>query len=272
MNDIFLMKLKNILVVYTSPTNITQKSTLNIVKKILKKYKIKFDFVIREKLNKKLFHNKDLVIAVGGDGTYLNSSHFILDKTLLFGVNSDPPYKEGFFMGATKNDFEAKLKMILKGNFKIKKLHRLEADISRKKIQELALNEFYIACEKSYYTARYYLTVRGARERQKSSGILVSTAAGSYAWIKSAGGNTLQLGSDRFQYLVREPYCGRTAAKCSLVNGILEKNEKLIIEFEIGRGVIIADSTEKEHKFDAGKKVTIEVSKKPLYVISFSKN
>lgn len=266
------MKLKNILVVYTSPINSSQKSAFNIVKKALEKNNLKFKFIVREKLSKKLFQNRDLVIALGGDGTFLTASHFILDKTLLFGVNSDPEYKEGFFMAATKIDFEKKMIKIFNEKYTIKKLHRLEASIGNKKIPDLALNEFSIACQKPYYTARYYLTVKGVKERQKSSGILVSTAAGSYAWIKSAGGKILQLDSDKFQYLVREIYCGRTAAKCSLVNGFLKKSEKLIIEFEIGKGTIIVDSTKTEYKFKAGKKITIKVSDKPLYAISFKEN
>ena len=98
---------------------------------------------------------------------------------------------------------------------------------------------------------------------------MVSTAAGSYAWVKSAGGKVLPLESDKFEYLIREPYCGRTAAKCSLTNSFLNKNEKIVIEFEIGNGVIIADSIEKEYKFKAKQKVTIKLSKKPIYSIYF---
>jgi len=127
------MKIKNILVVYTKPTNKEQKDTLSLVKNTLKKHKIRYSISDREKLSKKLFQNKDLVIAVGGDGTFLRASHFIFDKTPLFGVNSDPKCKEGFFMVATKNDFEKKLKRVLRNNYKIKKLHRLEAYIGNKK-------------------------------------------------------------------------------------------------------------------------------------------
>ena len=57
------MKLKNILVVYTTPINKVQKSTLELVKNTIKKYKIKFDVVRREKLNKKLFQNKELITS-----------------------------------------------------------------------------------------------------------------------------------------------------------------------------------------------------------------
>jgi len=266
------MKINNILVVYAKTTNKEQKSTLKVVKNTLKKYKINYNSVNREKINLRLFQNKDLIIAVGGDGTFLRTSHFIFDKTLVFGVNSDPKRKEGFFTVADKKDFYEKFRRIMNDNFEIKKIQRLEAYISNKKVSELALNEFYIASEKQHHTARYFLNLRGRKERQKSSGVLIATPAGSNAWIKSAGGKILPLNSDKFEYLVREPYCGRVAAKCSLVNSILNKNEKIEVVFESNKGVLIADSLSKEHKFGAGQKVMVKISKKTLWVVSFTKN
>lgn len=264
------MKLKNTLIVYAKPTSKEEKSTLDLVKNILKKHEINYVTSKREKLNKKLFQNKDLILAVGGDGSFLRTSHFIFDKTPIFGVNSDPKFKEGFFMSATKKDFGKKIKKILKGKYKIKKLHRLEAYIGNKRISELALNEFYIASKKQHHTARYFLTLKGKKERQKSSGVLISTAAGSNAWIKSAGGKILPLNSDKFEYLVREPYCRKVSAKCNLINGILNKNEKIEVIFEVGNGVLIVDSLSKEHSFKAGQRIMIKMSKNPLYLVSFN--
>ena len=75
-----------------------------------------------------------------------------------------------------------------------------------------------------------------------------------------------------FEYLVREPYCGKISAKCTLVNYNLNKNENIEIIFEVGNGLLIADSLSKEHKFKAGQKVAVKMSNKPLYIISFNKN
>lgn len=261
------MKINNILIVYANPKNNIERLTLEIVKNTLKKYKINYKFTHRRKLSKNIFKNKDLIIAVCGDGTFLRASHFIFDKTLVLGVNSDPRNKEGFFMTTSKNDFERKIKRILNGNYKIKKLQRLEAYINNKKIPELALNEFYIASERQYHTARYFLNVKGRKERQKSSGVLISTPAGSNAWVKSAGGKILPLNANKFEYLVREPYYGRVSAKCNLINGILNKNEKIEIVFEVSNGILIVDSLSSEHKFKTGQKVTVKMSKKPLYSI-----
>jgi len=263
------MKIKNILVACTNPKNLAEKQTLQVVEKTLKKYKVDYTTSKRERLNRKLFQNRDLVIAVGGDGTFLRASHFIFDKTPILGVNSDPKCKEGFFMVAARKDFNRKFSKMANNKFKIKKLNRLEAYLNNKKIPELALNEFYISSKKEYRTARYYLTIRGKKERQKSSGIIISTAAGSYAWMKSAGGKQLPLNSDKFEYMVREPYCGKISAKCSLVNSILDKDEKIIVEFEAGNGILIADSLSVEHMFKAKEEVMVKMSNKPLHSVSF---
>src|SRR3989338_1843865 len=263
------MKIKNILVVYTKPKNLAEKQTLHVVEKTLKKYNVNYTSSKKEGLNKKSFQNKDFVIAVGGDGTFLRASHFIFNKTPILGVNSDPKSKEGFFMSAAKKDFNKKFNKIINNSFKIKKLNRLEAYINNKKIPELALNEFYISSKKEYHTARYCFTIMGKREKQKSSGIIISTAAGSYAWMKSAGGKQLPLNSDKFEYIVREPYCGRISAKCGLVNSILDKDEKIIVEFELWGGILIADSLSVEHTFKAKEEVAVKMSNKPLHSVSF---
>ena len=264
------MKISTVLVVYTKPLNDEEKYAFALVRNILKKCNISYKIVHRNKLRNKLLQNNDMVIAVGGDGTFIRASHFIFGKTLVMGVNSNPKYKEGFFMAADKRDFESKIKRIVSGDFKIKKIHRLEAYINNKKVPELALNEFYVASKKQHHTARYFISVRGRRERQKSSGVLISTAAGSHAWIKSAGGKVLPLESDKFEYLVREPYYGRTCEKCSLFNEVLNKNEKVSIAFEVGEGVLIVDSLSKEYKFKAGDKVVVRMSENPLYSVSFA--
>ena len=99
------MKINNILIVYANPKNNAEKSTLELVKNTLRKYKIDYKVVHRGESNKELFKNKDLIIAVGGDGTFIKASHSVFDKTPMLGVNSDPRYKEGFLMSTSKTGF-----------------------------------------------------------------------------------------------------------------------------------------------------------------------
>lgn len=263
------MKLKNMLVVYAKPETKENTLTINKVKTILEKLKIKNIFIEKSKLKKTYFKNKDLIITIGGDGTFLRTSHFILDDKLIFGVNSDVTMKEGFFLKANRKDFEIKINKIIKNKFKIKKLARLEASINNKKIPDLALNEFYIGSDKEYIASRYYIIINGKKERQKSSGVLIATPAGSYAWIKSCGGKKLKLTAKKFEYVVREPYKGILSGKYKLKRGILKKNKKITIISDMEKGLLIVDSLGKEYFFNKKDKITINLSNKDLNVVFF---
>ena len=63
------MKLKNALIVYTKPMSNEEKTSLSLVKKTLNERGIRYKKRRREKLREKFFKNRDLIIAVGGDGT-----------------------------------------------------------------------------------------------------------------------------------------------------------------------------------------------------------
>jgi len=47
------------------------------------------------------------------------------------------------------------------------------------------------------------------------------------------------------------------------------EDEKIIVEFELWDGMLIADSISIEHTFKAKEKVTVRMSNKPLYSVSF---
>lgn len=260
------MNIKNALIVYAIPLNKEQGSTLDKVKKTLEKYCIEFNLANRDKLSKKKFRKPDLIIAVGGDGTFLRAAHFV-GSQLLLGVNSDVKNKEGFFMKSDKNDFEGRLRDIMKRKIKIKKLSRLEASIDGKKIETLALNEFFIGPRKSYHAAKYMIYADGKKERQKSSGILVTTPAGSNAWAKSCSGKALPLNSRKYQFIVREPYEGQVFKNYRLKMGILGKGQKIILISEMLDGILMADSVGREYRFSSGSRAVIKFSNKPVNAV-----
>ena len=254
------MKLKNILLVYTHPAFGEYKSTLDLVKSVLKKYGVNYNLADRDKLKKEQFLGKDLIIAIGGDGTFLRAAHFV-DNEVLFGVNADVNNKEGFFMEGNKKNFESKVKKIINNEIIIKKLIRLECSINNRKIPALALNEFYIGPKKAYHSAKYIIQFGGIRERHKSSGVLVTTPAGSYAWASSCLVKKMPLDSRNFQFVVREPYRGKIFKNYRLKSGVLDRNQKIRIVSEMLDGVIVADSVGKEFEFKNSSEAAIKISK-----------
>ena len=249
----------NVLVVYTK-----NDKAIDIVKNSLRKRNIKFKCIERSELNKSAFRNKNLIIAVGGDGTFLRTSHFIKNE-LLFGVNSNPDRKEGFFMSSCKNDFDKKFELFLKNKFYVEKLTRLKSKINKKEVC-LALNEVFIGNKVPYKTSSYKIFFNNKTEEQKSSGIIVSTGAGSNAWLKSAGVKPFS-SSKKFYFIVREPYTGKLT-KPLLTKGFIGHNKVLKIKSGMDNGIAAVDSN-KEYRFKKGSVIEIALSKNPLNIIRF---
>lgn len=262
------MKFNSILVVYADPINYEQKSSLNSVKNTLKKFKLRCSFVNRLNLSKKNFNERDLIIAIGGDGTFLKSSHFIKDKALIIGVNSDIKSKEGFYMKCSRFDFEKKMRRIMNNKFRILQLLRLQAKINSKEVGELALNEFYFGAEKSYLTSRYEIKIGHKSEHHRSSGVIVSTLSGARAWARACGFKDVSSDSETFIYIVREPFEYRLFRNYKFRSGILKK-DNVIFKSEMLNSILIADSLSREYKLNYGDTVRIGVSDKRLSVISF---
>lgn len=257
---------KNVLVVYTIPRANEQKLSIDSVKNILKEQGIDFTLANRDELSTQQFLGRDLIIAVGGDGTFLRAAQFI-DKQLIFGLNADSNNKEGFFMGCTRKDFAEKLKKIINRKFRVRKLPRLEAYINKKRIGTLALNEFFIGPRKSYHASKYVIKVRKIKERHKSSGVIVSTPSGSYAWTKACHGKKMPLNSKDFQFVIREPYEGKVFKNYKLKQSILKSNESITIISEMLDGILVADSVSKEFSLKEHDEVRIRKSNNFLKAI-----
>lgn len=254
------MKLSKVLVVH----NIEGCQTTRHVTEVLDKYDISCTVIHRTHLDKTYFSNQDLVIVVGGDGTVLRTSHFILDDTPLLAINCDVRKNEGFFMRANRDNFERRLKLILSGKHKILKLSRLKVLLNNKVLPELCLNDVYLGDHKAYHTSRYWLN----GEYQKSSGIIVATPAGTNGWYKSLGGKPLPLASGRFAFIVREPYQGRLV-RFRKIKGILGANQKLSVVSDIYDGILVFDSVSKEYRFCTKDKAVVSLADKPLRLVEF---
>jgi len=257
------MKLKKVLLVYY----VHNYKTLKLVENCLAANKIEYRATRRVHFTKSMVKNRDLVISVGGDGTFLRASHHI-DNTPILVVSSDVRYNEAFYSRATSKDFARKFKLLLQGKFKITKLSRLEAKLNGKKLPLMAVNEVFVGSKHPYHTSRYWLTIRGRKEFQKSSGILITTASGSTGWAKSAAKGKLKIPKNGFGYVVREPYIGRLT-KSKLLKGSLSPKEKVKITSELHSGIIVVDSSEKNFKFLDGDKLEVTISKKALNYVEF---
>jgi NAD+ kinase len=159
-----------------------------------------------EDLKKEDLEWADLVISIGGDGTFMKAARTFGEKTdaILLGINSSPTLSLGFFCSYHSRDFKDALPLLLEGKYTIQEFWRLRTLINGKQIPEMAINDVLYANPKVMATTRYRLTADGASQLQQSSGIWISTSSGSTAAIKSAGGFIQPLTDRRLQYRVRE--------------------------------------------------------------------
>lgn len=198
----------------------------------------------------------DLIISVGGDGTLLNSSHYVRGGAML-GVNSAPGDSVGHFCSVNRKSFEQKLDSILKGKWKPRELARLQVILDEKVLPELALNDVLIAHDCPAATTRYLIKVGRREEEHRSSGVWVSTAAGSTAGIRSAGGKVMPLGSRRIQFLVRELY-REPKRKYLLTRGFVEPDDEIVIASKMAKGELYIDGARTFYEFPFGTRARIE--------------
>lgn len=210
-------------------------------------------------------HRYDLVVVVGGDGTFISAARHVRALPIL-GVNSDPRHSVGFFCGATRATTDRMLARFQRDVLPVTVFQRLRAEIDGEEVPEPALNDILYAHESPAAMARYYLRVGSRREKQRSSGVWIGSPAGSRAAIGSAGGRRLPLEARRFQFVVREPYLGR---ECRLRKGILGPEERLEIQNRFAHARVFVDGPTVFHGIPFGATLRVGLSDHPLSVLGF---
>lgn len=208
----------------------------------------------------------DLVLAVGGDGTFLGSALQVEDTPML-GVNSAPSWSVGHYCGAVAEDFAETLDRIRSGEEPLVPLPRIAVHIGPRRVAHDALNDVLVAHRVPSASTRSILVVGGASERQTSSGLWVSTASGSTGAMRSAGGDAMDPGDRRLQYRVREPY-RRTDQVLRLTGGIVPGPVDLVARNP--HLSVWLDGQSRGHRVALGERVSLSIAERPLLVFGYT--
>ncbi len=231
------------------------------------------------------FAHDDLVVTIGQDGLVSNTAKY-LDGQPVFAINPDPALYDGVLLPFTADEFRPYLNATLKGE-----IDRERVTLARARSSDgqelLAFNDFFVGA-RSHVSARYEIEVGGRHETQSSSGIIVSTGAGSTGWLQSvyagAAGVITALGgtitpppnrgrlpwdTDQLVYSVREPFPSRVT-QCSLVHGHLSSNEPLRLTSRMPtNGVIFSDGVEADYlTFNSGATLEIAPADKKVVLLT----
>jgi NAD+ kinase len=207
----------------------------------------------------------DLLLSVGGDGTFLEVARYVHDLPVL-GVNSDPERSTAVFCAARGSTIRTCLEALLAGQVHEVRLTRLQATINDRPLPYYALNDLLVAHANPAAMTSYILRIGAHSEPQRSSGLWIATAAGSTAAIRAAGGRILPLRSRQLQYLVREPY---SADRCPyrLRKGTVKPETLLEVTSKTRRGRLFMDGPHLRFSLGLGDVLTISTAATPLRVL-----
>lgn len=244
----------------------THHASLRNVEKLLRTAGISFKKMPRGSYFKE--EDFDLILSVGGDGTFLDAARHI-QKKLLLGLNSDAHHSVGRFCADYATRFSRVLARVRRDDFQVRSIERMKVSLNGKAVKTPLLNDVLI-CHASPAAMNHYVLKLGRRsERQRSSGVWISTAAGSSAAIRSAGGKALAFGSKNFQYKPRELFDGH-GVRYVLRGGVFDPSKPLTIVSQMEDALIYMDGPHHSLGFHYGDKVRISRSQHPLKAIYFT--
>ncbi len=213
---------------------------------------------------------RDLIVSMGGDGTFMEAARAVRNQWIV-GVNSDPARSVGSFCCARAETFEKILAAVLRGKVRLKRLNRLQLKLNGKPLSVAALNEILVTHRKPAAMSRYWLEVGRIKERQRSSGLWIATAAGSTGAIRSAGGRLLDRSSRAIQYKPRELY-RRGGVSYSLRGGLLQPGDSLRVGSLMREGLICIDGEHLTFPFRYADILRVSNSPYPLTAVEGSRD
>lgn len=206
----------------------------------------------------------DLIVSVGGDGTFLKASHAIKsDSTVpIVGINSSPQSSFGFYCAALKESWPEMLDDIISGKRRPSLVYRMDVFINSVRYPIPVLNDVLFAGKLSADTVRYNLQFGSTCQSQKSSGIWVSTAAGSTAAMLSAGGKEQDITSRSLQFRVRELFPPSVKNLIPISGGIVSDEIRIISRMPNSR--LFLDGAKLSIPIRFGDQVVLKPSIVPL--------
>lgn len=252
------------------------KSVLNDVRAAIPRG-MKCQTIDRVSLPQLTFGDDDLVIVVGQDGLVSNTAKYLSGQPIL-GINPDPALYDGVLLPFTSDTFDTALQGTLGGETTIENITLARATLNDGQ-QLLAFNDFFVGAS-SHVSARYEIRSGDEEEFQSSSGIIVSTGAGSTGWLQSVyrgaagivealggrvipppNGGRLNWGDEYLVFAVREPFPSR-ATGTSILYGTVTSESPLRIASHMGNnGVIFSDGIEADYLgFNHGSVATFGIA------------
>jgi hypothetical protein len=269
------------------------KSSLAALKDVLPG-DIRHQFVERSFLPNFLFGERDLVVTLGRDGLVINTAKYLTIQPLI-AINPDHEKIDGVLMPFSVMHADSVIRRVLAGEFKLRHVTMAKASLNDGQVL-YAVNDLFIG-QRTQLSAYYKIEYQGLAEEQVSSGIIVSTGAGSTGWFRgivtgavgilkglsgakpktehAPRGNRLAADKYRFEweadylvFCVREPFPTKVSG-VELVYGRIDAESELIVTSQMPQnGVIFSDGIESDYlEFNSGRIARISVAEKKVNLV-----
>ena len=235
---------------------------------------LKNKIVERRFLPSFIFNDKQVVVTVGQDGLVANTAKYVKQIPIV-AINPDRERFDGVLLPFNSDNFLTAINKVISNNYTSKWTSFAEAKLNDGQ-RLLAFNDLFIGAT-SHVSARYQITYKNRTEEQSSSGIIVSTQAGSTGWLSSVFNMSFgihrfiekdnskkkyaKLKDNQLMFAVREPFASKKT-QVETTAGIIAGQSKLIIEsFMPNNGLIFSDGIETDFlKFNSGAIATIGIA------------
>ena len=238
---------------------------------------IKLQVIDRSFLPNFVFGPKDVVMTLGQDGLVVNTAKYLNGQPII-AVNPDPERFDGILLPFQISTLSQAVNNLLKGSPRIRNITMGKVELNDGQ-SLFAFNDFFVGA-KSHISARYTIKYQGRQEHHSSSGVVISTPAGSTGWMSSLfnmakgiasfkGFNIaidptrLDWDERRLIFIVREPFRSKWSG-ADLVAGEISEQNKIILESHMAEsGVIFSDGMESDFlEFNSGTTATIGLADK----------
>ncbi len=232
-------------------------------------------FLEREQLPRFLFRDNDFIIVCGPDGLLVNLSKYV-DKQLVCTVNPDPQSVAGVLMIHQPNEIGSIIKQIEKQTQNIVEFPFIKVTVNNSQ-SLFAIGDVFIG-RGDHISVRYELIHAGKRQKQSSSGIIVSSGVGASGWMRSIKTQIREIAgtakglpyspkpTDRkFLFFVREPFVSPDTKTSLNSNYVTPEYPLEIISKMPTGGFIYSDGVFEEGlSWNMGDKAVVTVGEKVL--------
>ena len=241
---------------------------------------IKNKIVERNFVSSFIFSENQLIIVIGQDGLVANTAKYSKNIPII-AVNPDKERFDGVLLPFDVNDFTRGVENVITKQYNSKTMRFAEAKLNDGQ-RLLAFNDLFIGAS-THISAKYKISFNDNVEEHSSSGLIVSTPAGSTGWLSSIFNMSYgitnifeknlklkrpKLKENELLFAVREPFQS-IRTQIGITSGIIKTQNSLTIESLMPTsGVIFSDGIETDFlRFNSGSIAKIGIAKETAKLV-----